>query len=88
MSAAARLGNITSTQAASTPAVSIAASITGAARKTVDKQVDIGRKSLIGKASALDVVTSSNAARNTIETIVKFRDQFIQTVKDIVNMQI
>lgn len=58
------------------------------ARSSLEKRDFVVRKALVNEASITDLATTTNAAKNTVETIVKIREVFLQAWDKIYNMQI
>lgn len=58
------------------------------ARKSTNQAENFSTKSLVNKASLVDVVTSLNEADVMVKTIVKVRDTVINAYNDILKMPI
>lgn len=57
-------------------------------RKKINHQEQVVRKSLVNQASLLDLVTTTNEAKNTLQTAVIIRDKFLEAFEKVMNMSI
>lgn len=84
-------------QQARSPSASYAASANGniggtvgtafkALHNTVAKQETAVRKSLIGEASLIDILTATTEAKNVMDTTVRVRDKFLEAFDKVMNM--
>lgn len=84
-------------QARNPSAVSYAASANGnisgtvgtafkALHNTVAKQESAVRRSLIGEASLIDILTATTEAKNVMDTTVRVRDKFLEAFDKVMNM--
>ena len=64
----------------------IFSSTTRTIRESVAKQENFARKSLIGEASLVELMTATTEAKNTMDTAVKVRDKFLEAFDKVMNM--
>lgn len=57
-----------------------------AIRNSVSKHEQTARKSLIGEASLIELLTATTEAKNTMEATVKVRDKFLEAFDKVMNM--
>ncbi len=57
-----------------------------ALHNTVSKQESAVRKSLIGEASLIDILTATTEAKNVMDTTVRVRDKFLEAFDKVMNM--
>ena len=57
-----------------------------AIRSSVSKHEQTARKSLIGEASLIELLTATTEAKNTMEATVKVRDKFLEAFEKVMNM--
>lgn len=57
-----------------------------AIRNSVSNHEQTARKSLIGEASLIELLTATTEAKNTMEATVKVRDKFIEAFDKVMNM--
>ncbi|MEM6338948.1 MAG: flagellar hook-basal body complex protein FliE [Pseudomonadota bacterium] len=57
-----------------------------AIRSSVSKHEQTARKSLIGEASLIELLTATTEAKNTMEATVKVRDKFLEAFDKVMNM--
>lgn len=57
-----------------------------AIRGSVSKHEQTARKSLIGEASLIELLTATTEAKNTMEATVKVRDKFLEAFDKVMNM--
>lgn len=62
------------------------ASSTNALRSAVAKQENVARKSLVGQASLIDLLTATTEAKNVMDSTVKVRDKFLEAFDKVMNM--
>jgi len=55
-------------------------------RSSVAKHEQTARKSLIGEASLIELLTATTEAKNTMEATVKVRDKFLEAFDKVMNM--
>lgn len=55
-------------------------------REPIANQEDLARKSLIGEASLVELMTATTEAKNTMDTAVKVRDKFLEAFDKVMNM--
>jgi flagellar hook-basal body complex protein FliE len=55
-------------------------------RESVSKHERTARKSLIGEASLVELLTATTEAKNTLEATVKVRDKFLEAFDKVMNM--
>lgn len=67
---------------------SIAGTVISNIRDKVNAHETTIKKSLINEASLLDIVTTTNQAKNTVQTLVTVRDKFMEAFDKIMNMSI
>jgi len=65
---------------------SVASTITKTIRETVGKQEEVTRKSLIGEASMVELLTATTEAKNLMDATVKVRDEFLKAFDKVINM--
>lgn len=74
----------------SVPANGISSGIVGntvnAIRNSVSNHEQTARKSLIGEASLIELLTATTEAKNTMEAMVKGRDKFLEAFDKVMNM--
>jgi flagellar hook-basal body complex protein FliE len=70
------------------PANNMLSDVIRDARKTFEQRSIVARKALLNEASLTELATTTNAARTTLETVVKLRDNFMEMWKKISEMQI
>jgi len=51
-------------------------------------QEQVVRKSLIGEASLVELLTATTEAKNNMDMMVKIRDKFLETFDKVINMNI
>jgi len=56
------------------------------ARGALQNQEHVVRRSLIGEASLIDVLTTTTEAKNVLDTTVKVRDKFLEAFDKVMNM--
>jgi flagellar hook-basal body complex protein FliE len=64
----------------------IAGRATGILREVVSKQENVARKSLIGEASLVELLTTTTEAKNVMDSTVKIRDKFLEAFDKVMNM--
>lgn len=52
----------------------------------ISKQETVARKSLIGEASLIDLLTTTTEAKNLVETMVKLRTELLAAFDKVMNM--
>jgi flagellar hook-basal body complex protein FliE len=57
-------------------------------RKKLSKNDQVLRKSLINEASLLDVVNTTNEAKNTLQLMVSLRDKMLEAYEKLMSTQI
>jgi flagellar hook-basal body complex protein FliE len=57
-----------------------------AIRGSVSQHERTARKSLIGEASLIELLTATTEAKNTMEATVKMRDKFLEAFDKVMNM--
>lgn len=57
-----------------------------AIRNSVSNNEQTARKSLIGEASLIELLTATTEAKNTMEATVKVRDKFLEAFDKVMNM--
>lgn len=57
-----------------------------AIRNSVSNHEQTARKSLIGEASLIELLTATTEAKNTMEATVKVRDKFLEAFDKVMNM--
>ena len=57
-----------------------------AIRSSVSNHEQTARKSLIGEASLIELLTATTEAKNTMEATVKVRDKFLEAFDKVMNM--
>ncbi len=83
----ARSSGVNSYEAASTRNASgVIGSATNALRSAVSKQENVARKSLVGQASLIDLLTATTEAKNVMDSTVKVRDKFLEAFDRVMNM--
>lgn len=55
-------------------------------RNSVANHEQTARKSLIGEASLIELLTATTEAKNTMEATVKVRDKFLEAFDKVMNM--
>lgn len=74
----------------SVPANGISSGIVGntvnAIRNSVSNHEQTARKSLIGEASLIELLTATTEAKNTMEAMVKVREKFLEAFDKVMNM--
>ena len=74
----------------SVPANGISSGIVGntvnAIRNSVSNHEQTARKSLIGEASLIELLTATTEAKNTMEAMAKVRDKFLEAFEKVMNM--
>lgn len=55
---------------------------------SVKKNDETIKKSLVGEASMLDLVNTTNDARNTVQILVTVRDKMLEAFEKVMSMQI
>lgn len=55
-------------------------------RETLQKQEHTVRKSLIGEASLIDVLTTTTEAKNVMDTTIRVRDKLLEAFDKVMNM--
>jgi flagellar hook-basal body complex protein FliE len=55
-------------------------------RESVSKHERTARKSLVGEASLVELLTATTEAKNTLEATVKVRDKFLEAFDKVMNM--
>jgi|GEM_PF-1162618 len=75
-----------STMAASNGNSSGFGSVVKNVRSAVSNQEQTARKSLIGEASLVDLLTATTEAKNTMDTTVRVRDKFLEAFDKVMNM--
>ncbi len=63
-----------------------ASSVVKNARSAVSNQEQTARKSLIGEASLVDLLTATTEAKNVMDTTVRVRDKFLEAFDKVMNM--
>ena len=66
----------------------VAETVIGEMRQKVSAHENIVRKSVLNEASLVDLMVASNEAKNTVQTMVAFRDKFLEAFDKVMNMQI
>jgi flagellar hook-basal body complex protein FliE len=61
-------------------------SATNTLRGAVAKQEQIVKKSLIGEASLVELLTATTEAKNVMDTTVRVRDKFLEAFDKVMNM--
>jgi flagellar hook-basal body complex protein FliE len=61
-------------------------SATNTLRGAVAKQEQIAKKSLIGEASLVELLTATTEAKNVMDTTVRVRDKFLEAFDKVMNM--
>ncbi|MDP4708507.1 MAG: flagellar hook-basal body complex protein FliE [Rickettsiaceae bacterium] len=64
----------------------LAGSATNTLRSAVAKQEQTARKSLIGEASLVELLTTTTEAKNVMDTTVRVRDKFLEAFDKVMNM--
>jgi flagellar hook-basal body complex protein FliE len=65
-----------------------ASSMIGEISDKIGKHEKIMRKSVMNESSFVDLVIAANEAKNTVQTMVAVRDEFLKAFDKIMNMQI
>jgi flagellar hook-basal body complex protein FliE len=90
MSPAQILNHIQSKQAGGATIIGGASSLAGSAtntlRNNIAKQEQTARKSLIGEASLVELLTVTTEAKNVMDTTVRVRDKFLEAFDKVMNM--
>jgi len=63
-----------------------AGSVTNTIRSAVSNQEQMARKSLIGEASLVELLTATTEAKNVMDTTVKVRDKMLDAFDKVMNM--
>jgi flagellar hook-basal body complex protein FliE len=63
-----------------------AGSATNTLRNNIAKQEQTARKSLIGEASLVELLTATTEAKNVMDTTVRVRDKFLEAFDKVMNM--
>ena len=82
----AKNSGVNSYDAASSKNASVMGSATNALRSAVSKQENVARKSLVGQASLIEVLTDKTEAKNVMDSTVKVRDKFLEAFDRVMNM--
>lgn len=82
----AKNSGVNSYDAASSKNASVMGSATNALRSAVSKQENVARKSLVGQASLIDLLTATTEAKNVMDSTVKVRDKFLEAFDRVMNM--
>jgi len=61
-------------------------STTNTLRSSIARQEQTARKSLIGEASLIELLTATTEAKNVMDTTVRVRDKFIEAFDKVMNM--
>jgi flagellar hook-basal body complex protein FliE len=64
----------------------LAGSATNTLRNNIAKQEQTARKSLIGEASLVELLTATTEAKNVMDTTVRVRDKFLEAFDKVMNM--
>ena len=64
----------------------IAGSVMNNLSTVIRRQEDVARKSLIGEASLIDLLTATTEAKNVMEATVMIRNKFIETWEKVMTM--
>jgi flagellar hook-basal body complex protein FliE len=59
---------------------------TNVLRSAVLRQEDVARKSLVGQASLIDLLTATTEAKTVMDTTVKVRDKLLEAFDKVMNM--
>ena len=65
---------------------SIEFSVISNIRSSVSNHENTARKALIGEASMGDLLAATTEAKNTLETVVRVRDKFMESFDKLMNM--
>jgi flagellar hook-basal body complex protein FliE len=60
--------------------------VTNVLRSAVSRQEDVARKSLVGQASLIELLTATTEAKNIMDTTVKVRDKLLEAFDKVMNM--
>ncbi len=74
------------TAASNRNASGVIGSATNALWSAVSKQENVARKSLVGQASLIDLLTATTEAKNVMDSTVKVRDKFLEAFDKVMNM--